>query len=83
VHFRDGVMLDRTPMGRFATAEEVAAVIAFLLSAEASYVNGAVVEVDGGLTAGYLTHRQGADFALHSLPAAPIRPETDSTGAQS
>ena len=62
--FRDGVMLDRTPMGRFATAEEVASVIGFLLSPGASYVNGAVVEVDGGLTAGYLTHRNGADYAV-------------------
>ncbi|SED70363.1 3-oxoacyl-[acyl-carrier-protein] reductase [Rhizobiales bacterium GAS191] len=57
------VMLDRTPLGRLARPEEVAAAIAFLLSDEAAYVNGSVLEVDGGLTAGYLTHRQGADFA--------------------
>jgi 3-oxoacyl-[acyl-carrier protein] reductase len=40
-----------TPAGRFGTAEEVAAVIAFLAGPEASYVNGAVISVDGGLTA--------------------------------
>ncbi|SHJ74403.1 3-oxoacyl-[acyl-carrier protein] reductase [Roseomonas rosea] len=62
--FREGVMLDRTPMGRFARPEEVAAAIAFLLSAEAGYVNGTVLDVDGGLTAGFLTHRQGRDHAL-------------------
>ena len=38
-------------MGRTATHEEVAAVVRFLMSDEASYVNGAVIPVDGGLTA--------------------------------
>ncbi len=43
--------LDQTPAGRTATLEEVAAVVRFLMSEEASYVNGAVIPVDGGLTA--------------------------------
>jgi 3-oxoacyl-[acyl-carrier protein] reductase len=43
--------VDRTPAGRTATHEEVAAVVGFLMSDEASYVNGAVIPVDGGLTA--------------------------------
>jgi 3-oxoacyl-[acyl-carrier protein] reductase len=43
--------LEMTPTGRFGTAEEVAAVIAFLAGPEASYVNGATIAVDGGLTA--------------------------------
>jgi 3-oxoacyl-[acyl-carrier protein] reductase len=43
--------LDSTPAGRFGTPEEVSAVIAFLAGAEASYVNGAVITVDGGLSA--------------------------------
>ncbi|HSB38114.1 MAG TPA: SDR family oxidoreductase [Gaiellaceae bacterium] len=38
------------PLGRPAEADEVAAVIRFLASAEASYVNGATVVVDGGTT---------------------------------
>jgi 3-oxoacyl-[acyl-carrier protein] reductase len=43
--------IDMTPAGRFGTLDEVAAVITFLASPEASYVNGAVIAVDGGLTA--------------------------------
>ena len=36
------------PLGRPGTAEEVAAVVAFLCSDEASYVSGATIEVSGG-----------------------------------
>lgn len=42
-----------TPIGRLAQPEEIAGPVAFLLSDEASYVNGAVLPVDGGATAGY------------------------------
>jgi len=39
------------PLGRMGAPEEAAAVIEFLLSAEAAYVNGSVWRVDGGRTA--------------------------------
>jgi 3-oxoacyl-[acyl-carrier protein] reductase len=43
--------LDQTPLQRPARLEEVAAVVRFLMSEEASYLNGAIIPVDGGLTA--------------------------------
>jgi 3-oxoacyl-[acyl-carrier protein] reductase len=43
--------VDQTPLARTASLEEVAAVVRFLMSDEASYVNGAVIPIDGGLTA--------------------------------
>ncbi len=53
--FRESVqrMLAHVPLGRPGTVEEVAHAVLFLASPEASYVNGAVLTVDGGWTAGY------------------------------
>jgi NAD(P)-dependent dehydrogenase (short-subunit alcohol dehydrogenase family) len=39
------------PQGRFATSEEVASTIAFLVSDEAAHITGASIAVDGGFTA--------------------------------
>ena len=43
--------LESIPAGRFGTPEDVAAVVAFLVSEAASYVNGQTIAVDGGLYA--------------------------------
>ena len=40
----------QVPAGRFGTPTEIAHVVCFLASEQASYVTGAVVPVDGGLT---------------------------------
>ncbi|WP_273430617.1 3-oxoacyl-ACP reductase FabG [Chitinibacter tainanensis] len=43
-------MEERVPMKRLAQPEEIASVYAFLASDDASYINGAAIEVTGGLT---------------------------------
>ena len=40
------------PLKRFGTAREVSSVIKFLLSKDASYITGQVINVDGGMVSG-------------------------------
>ena len=42
---------DRLPIGRAATPDEIAGVIAFLASEDAVFVNGVILPVDGGISA--------------------------------
>jgi 3-oxoacyl-[acyl-carrier protein] reductase len=41
------------PLGRFSTAQEIAGVVKFVASQEASYITGALIPVDGGLGMGH------------------------------
>jgi 3-oxoacyl-[acyl-carrier protein] reductase len=41
-------MLSKIPRGRFALVEEIAAMVAFLASAENSFTTGAVFDLSGG-----------------------------------
>lgn len=48
-----GFMAERTPMGRAATPGEIAPVYTFLASEDARFITGAIIPVDGGVSAGW------------------------------
>jgi NAD(P)-dependent dehydrogenase (short-subunit alcohol dehydrogenase family) len=54
--FRDSVqeLLNHIPLGRPATTDEIAHATLFLAAPESSYINGHVLTVDGGWSAGYM-----------------------------
>ena len=50
---RRSEIADQVPLGRFCSAQEIADVVAFIASPQASYITGAIIPVDGGLGMGH------------------------------
>ncbi len=50
---RKAEILSQVPLGRYASAEEIAGVVRFLAGDAAAYITGAVIPVDGGLGMGH------------------------------
>jgi 3alpha(or 20beta)-hydroxysteroid dehydrogenase len=58
-----------TPLGRAATAEEIAPLIVYLISDESSFMSGAEIAIDGGLTS-HVSHKRIADATTSPDAAA-------------
>jgi len=50
---RKAAIMAAVPLGRYASAAEVASTVAFLAGPDAAYITGAVIPVDGGLGMGH------------------------------
>jgi 3-oxoacyl-[acyl-carrier protein] reductase len=50
---RKAAIMAAVPLGRYGSADEVAATVEFLAGADAAYITGAVIPVDGGLGMGH------------------------------
>ena len=50
---RRSEIASHVPLGRFCSADEIADVVAFIASPQASYITGAIIPVDGGLGMGH------------------------------
>ncbi|MCX5494073.1 SDR family NAD(P)-dependent oxidoreductase [Kaistia dalseonensis] len=53
-HARTQAFMDHLPLGRPGTLDEIAEAVLFLSAPESCYINGHIMTVDGGWTAGYM-----------------------------
>ena len=51
---RQQAIIDEIPLGRFAHPDEIAGMVTFLASQQASYITGTAIPVDGGVIKGSL-----------------------------
>ena len=67
-------VLSRTPIGRFGQPDEIAAIVAWLASEEASYVTGTTIYADGGrLPLNYVVPvREGATVGIALSAICPL-----------
>lgn len=70
-----GVVEDRTPMARIATAADIAGPIVMLLSDAAAYVTGVILPIDGGLTTSFFARKSGDDLSSTRLLEAGVYTE--------
>ncbi|MBU2532212.1 MAG: SDR family oxidoreductase [Alphaproteobacteria bacterium] len=68
-------ILDRTPMNRMAQPNEIASVALMLMSDATSYMTGTTLPIDGGLTSGFFTRKNGGDYSSKRLLEAGIYTE--------
>ncbi len=66
------------PTKRYGEAPEIAAVVAFLLSDDASYVNATVVPIDGGQSAKYERAARASDNRLEARLGSDVSADRDS-----
>lgn len=66
-------VIGRTPMGRFAEPREIGEVFEFLASPRASYVTGAVLKADGGMTVQFPLPAAASDSPRETAPVSDLR----------